>query len=279
MIRKLLTTCAVVTLLSSGLLVSGAHSEDATKPANATKTATTAPVAVPDGNLVSKIMGAAVYNSAADDAEKIGDVKDIVLTKDGKAQFIIIGVGGFLGIGEKNVAYDFSKAEWAEKNGSRWLVAKTTKEDLKAQPNFDTKAYDRVAAAPGVPAAAATDKTATAAIDKSTLSELPVDKISAQNLIGTTVYGADDAKVGEISDVVLTTDKKVDAIVVDVGGFLGIGEKSVAVGMEKLKFMTDNNGNRYLYTNLTKAQLEAQVAYDKGTYAQNRDQQRVIVNP
>ena len=276
MIRKLLTTTAVVTLLSSGLLVSGAHSEDATKPANATQnTAPTATVAVPDGSLVSKIMGAAVYNSAADNAEKIGDVNDIVLAKDGKAKFIIIGVGGFLGIGEKNVAYDFSKAEWVEKNGSRWLVAKTTKEDLQAQANFDTKAYDTVAAPSAAPAV--TDSTATAAIDKSALTEMPADKISAENLIGTTVYGADDAKVGEIGDIVLSTDKKVDAIVVDVGGFLGIGEKSVAVGMEQLKFMTDKNGNRYLYTNLTKAQLEAQAAYDKSTYAQNRDKQRIIL--
>ena len=276
MIRKLLTTTAVVTLLSSGLLVSGAHSEDATKPANATQnTAPTAAVAVPDGSLVSKIMGAAVYNSAADNAEKIGDVNDIVLAKDGKAKFIIIGVGGFLGIGEKNVAYDFSKAEWVEKNGSRWLVAKTTKEDLQAQANFDTKAYDTVAAPSAAPAV--TDSTATAAIDKSALTEMPADKISAENLIGTTVYGADDAKVGEIGDIVLSTDKKVDAIVVDVGGFLGIGEKSVAVGMEKLKFMIDKNGNRYLYTNLTKAQLEAQAAYDKSTYAQNRDKQRIIL--
>ena len=277
MIRKLLTTTAVVTLLSSGLLVSGAHSEDATKPANTTQNAAaTEPVMAPDGSLVSKIMGTAVYNSAADNAEKIGDVNDIVLAKDGKAKFIIIGVGGFLGIGEKNVAYDFSKAEWVEKNGSRWLVAKTTKEDLQAQANFDTKAYDTVATPTAAPAVA-TDNTATAAIDKSALTEMPADKISAENLIGTTVYGADDAKVGEIGDIVLSTDKKVDAIVVDVGGFLGIGEKSVAVGMEKLKFMIDKNGNRYLYTNLTKAQLEAQAAYDKSTYAQNRDKQRIIL--
>jgi hypothetical protein len=47
--------------------------------------------------------------------------------------------------------------------------------------------------------------------------------------------------------------------------------------MEKLKFMIDKNGNRYLYTNLTKAQLEAQAAYDKSTYAQNRDKQRIIL--
>ena len=34
----------------------------------------------------------------------------------------MIGVGGFLGIGEKNVAIDFAKLKWAQGNGDRWLV-------------------------------------------------------------------------------------------------------------------------------------------------------------
>jgi sporulation protein YlmC with PRC-barrel domain len=282
MISKLLATTALATLLSSGLWVSGAAAEDVTKPAAATTTAATAPAAVADGSLVTKIIGADVYDSAADDAAKIGDVKDIVLSKDGKAKYIIIGVGGFLGIGEKNVAYDFSKAEWVEKKGERWLVAKTSKEDLTAQPDFDLKAYDttasNAAASANEPAATTTDNTATAAIDKASLTELPVEKISTNDFVGTTVYGADDAKVGEIGDVVLSTDKKVDAVIVDVGGFLGMGEKQVAVGLEKLKFMADKDGNRYLYTNFTKDQLEAQTAYDKGTYAQNRDKQRIVIS-
>lgn len=287
MISKLLATSAIATLLSSGLWVSGAAAEDATKPATATTTAATAPAAVADGSLVTKIIGADVYDSAADNAEKIGDVKDIVLSKDGKAKYIIIGVGGFLGLGEKNVAYDFSKAEWVEKKGDRWLVAKTTKEDLQAQKDFDLKVYDTAAAsntndvaattANNEAAPATTDNTATAAIDKSSLTEMPVDKISTKDFIGTSVYGADDAKLGEIGDVVLGGDKKVDAVVVDVGGFLGMGEKPVAVGLEKLKFLSDKDGNRYLYTNFTKAQLEAQTAYDKGTYAQDRDKQRIVV--
>ncbi|WP_192177460.1 PRC-barrel domain-containing protein [Mesorhizobium amorphae] len=285
MIRKLLATTAMATLLTSGLWVTGAIAEDATKPASATQTA--APASVADGSLVTKIIGADVYDSAADNAQKIGDVKDIVLSKDGNAKYIIIGVGGFLGIGEKNVAYDFSKAEWVEKKGDRWLVAKTTKGDLEAQADFDLKAYDTASAtntndvaataANNEPAAATTDQTATAAIDKSSLTEMPMDKISTKDFIGTTVYGADDAKVGEIGDVVLGDDKKVDAVVVDVGGFLGMGEKEVAVGLEKLKFLSDKDGNRYLYTNFTKAQLEAQTAYDKGTYAQNRDKQRIVI--
>ncbi|RUU12212.1 PRC-barrel domain containing protein [Mesorhizobium sp. USDA-HM6] len=279
MIRKILATAATAALISTALCTAGAYAEDKTKPAS--QAAVVAPVT--DGSLVSKIMGAAVYDSTADDATKIGDVNDIVLDKDGKAKLIVIGVGGFLGVGEKNVAYDFSKIEWANKNGKRWLVAKTTKEELQAQPNFDTKAYDTANAQPAASTAtnqtapAKTDQTATASIDKSALTEMPSDKISAANLIGTNVYGADDAKVGEIGDVILTGDKKVDAVIMDVGGFLGIGEKKVAIGMENLKFMTDKNGKRYLYTNFTKDQLEAQTAYDKGTYAQNRDKQRIIV--
>jgi len=263
------------------------------------------PGARASGNLASNLVGETVYNGTSDDAEKIGDVKDIVLTKDGKAEALVIGVGGFLGIGTKNVAYDFAKAERAEKNGDRWLVVKTTKQELEALPDFNRKAFDPTpatvavtevpkAAAPTgaapapmdktaeAPAAAApdtktTDPTHTAAIDKSALTEMPVGDIRGDDLKGTTVYGANDARVGEIGDVVLTPDNKPDAVIVDVGGFLGIGEKEVAVGMDNLKFMTDKDGKKYLYTTFTKEQLEAQAAYDKGSYAEKRDQQRMIL--
>ncbi|RUW57714.1 PRC-barrel domain-containing protein [Mesorhizobium sp. M7A.F.Ca.US.008.03.1.1] len=269
------------------------------------------PVKRADGNLATNIIGEDVYNGTGDDAQNIGEVNDIVLTKEGKAESLVIGVGGFLGLGAKNVTYDFSKAQWAEKNGDRWLVAQTTKEELQAQPDFDRKAYDpapattasnepaatapaavpsdttapavapagKTAEAPAAttPDASAPDQTRTAAIDKSTLTEMPVGEIRADDLKGTTVYGANDATVGEIGDVVLAPDKKADAVIVDVGGFLGIGEKEVAVGMDNLKFMTDKDGNKYLYTTFTKEQLEAQTAYDKGSYAEKRDQQRMIV--
>ncbi len=70
---------------------------------------------------------------------------------------------------------------------------------------------------------------------------------------------------------------KVDAIVLDVGGFLGVGEKKVAVGMDNLSFMTDKDGNKYLYTTFTKEQLDAQPAYDDSTYAEKRDEQRLMM--
>ncbi|MET2831654.1 PRC-barrel domain-containing protein [Mesorhizobium shangrilense] len=282
-----------------------------TDAAQAPAAAPAEPVKRAEGNLATNIVGQKVYDSTSDDAQNIGSINDIVLAKDGKAESLVIGVGGFLGMGAKNVAFDFGKAEWAEKNGERWLVAQTTKEQLQAQPDFNRRAYDpapAVTASNGAtapapmnavpsdsspPAVAPADKTAqapaaatptmspdqmqTAAIDKSGLNEMPIGEIRGDDLKGTTVYGANDAKVGEIGDVVLTPDTKPDAVIVDVGGFLGIGEKEVAVSMDNLKFMTDKDGKKYLYTTFTKEQLEAQAAYDKSSYTQNRAKQRLIV--
>jgi sporulation protein YlmC with PRC-barrel domain len=268
------------------------------------------PVDMAQGMLASNVVGENVYNGTGNDAENIGSVNDLVLNKDGKAEQYVIGVGGFLGVGQKNVAFDYGKADWVEKNGDRWMVVEATKEQLQGLPDFDRKAYDpapattaagsetpaavtpttstaenkpaddaaasqaagQTAQAPAANDNAGTDATQTAAIDKSALTEVPADKISADNLMGTTVYGADDAKLGEIGDIVLSTDNRIDAVVIDVGGFLGIGEKPVAIGMDKLKFMADKDGNQYLYTNFTKEQLEAQAAYDKGSYAEKRDE-------
>lgn len=305
---------------------SGTTDTTAQAPAAPAEPAPAEPVKRADGNLATNIIGETVYNGTGDDAQNIGDVNDIVLAKDGKAESLIIGVGGFLEVGEKNVAYEFDKAKWAERDGDRWLVAETTREGLEALPEFDRRPYDpapattaatdaatpapvtttpavtpapaektaeapaatpdtaapapmdKTAEAPAAtPDASAPDQTQTAAIDKSALTEMPINEIRSEDLVGTTVYGANDVNVGEIGDVVLTGDKKVDAVIIDVGGFLGVGEKEVAVGMDNLKFMTDKDGNRYLYTNFTKEQLEAQVAYDKGTYTQKRDEQRMIM--
>src|SRR5688572_30471510 len=60
--------------------------------------------------------------------------------------------------------------------------------------------------------------------------------ILAKDLIGQTVYATDKAKIGTISDLILSKDAKaVDGFVIGVGGFLGIGEKSVALKLDRLR--------------------------------------------
>jgi sporulation protein YlmC with PRC-barrel domain len=66
--------------------------------------------------------------------------------------------------------------------------------------------------------------------------------ILAKDLIGQTVYAPDKAKIGSISDLILSKDAKtVEGFVIGVGGFLGIGEKTVALKMDRLQ-MTPNSG-------------------------------------
>ncbi|WP_274627555.1 PRC-barrel domain-containing protein [Arvimicrobium flavum] len=325
MIRNLLATTAVATLLATG-----AMAQESTQPApampaqNETMPADTmkAPAAVQpaSGHLATNLIGENVYNGTGDQAQNIGDVNDIVISNEGMVEAVVVGVGGFLGIGEKNVAVDYKQMNWAEQNGDRWLVMETTKEALESLPNFDRSAYepaapatatdtttpapaDQTATAPATPVAPAdqaaqapapadqtaqapapadqnateTDTMKTGAIDKSTLNPFDTSNVRAEDLIGTTVYGAEDANVGEIGDVVMTPDGKVDAIIIDVGGFLGVGEKEVAVGMDKLAFLTDKDGNKYLYTAFTKEQLDAAAAYDKSSWAEKRDEQRLMV--
>jgi sporulation protein YlmC with PRC-barrel domain len=57
----------------------------------------------------SKLAGVNVYNEAN---EKIGDINDVILDKSGKADKVILGVGGFLGMGEHYVAVPFDKLKW-----------------------------------------------------------------------------------------------------------------------------------------------------------------------
>jgi sporulation protein YlmC with PRC-barrel domain len=80
--------------------------------------------------------------------------------------------------------------------------------------------------------------------------------VLAKDIIGQTVYASDKAKIGSISDLILSKDgKTVDGFVIGVGGFLGIGEKSVALKMDRLKMAQDANGAMQLSMDVSKDEL------------------------
>ena len=71
---------------------------------------------------------------------KIGEIKDVLLSQDGKVTALITGVGGFLGMGEKDVAVLFDAVKHTVKDGKAYLTLDTTKDALKAAPGLK---YDR----------------------------------------------------------------------------------------------------------------------------------------
>src|SRR5690606_4881920 len=80
-----------------------------------------------DGWLATEIIGATLYTSAADDAETIGDVNDFVLDEGGSVAAVVVGVGGFLGIGQKNVAISWADLQLTnDSDGNPRLVSSVT---------------------------------------------------------------------------------------------------------------------------------------------------------
>jgi sporulation protein YlmC with PRC-barrel domain len=149
MIRNFLAATAVATMIAAGAFAQETAPQPA--PAAPADPATPAPmeqtaVAPAEGHLATNLVGEMVYNGTGDDAENIGDVNDLVIDKDGKVKSIVIGVGGFLGLGEKSVEMAYDKIEWAEREGDRWIVVAGSKEELDALPAFDRTPYDPVPA-------------------------------------------------------------------------------------------------------------------------------------
>jgi hypothetical protein len=94
-------------------------------------------------------------------------------------------------------------------------------------------------------------------------TQLQPGQIRATQMDGATVYDAQNQKVGDIKDVIIDRDGKVAAVVLDVGAFLGVGGKYVAVSMNDLKTTQDNNSNKPRFAvDMTKDQLKAAQAFD-----------------
>jgi hypothetical protein len=145
MLKKLLITTAVAGL-TMGPAVAAENGMSPANNAPKTNISTTTPVSGAkfvnsqrsDQFLASKFKGTDVVGT---DDQKIGDVSDILFDKDGKVEAYVISVGGFLGIGAKDVALAPNAfqviAGDKSKNESDKLRLSMTKDELKQAANFE----------------------------------------------------------------------------------------------------------------------------------------------
>jgi sporulation protein YlmC with PRC-barrel domain len=82
---------------------------------------------------------------------------------------------------------------------------------------------------------------------------------SAEELIGKNLVDAKGDTVGEIEDLLVTADNNVDKVLVSVGGFIGFGERRVALEIDKLSVTEDN----VFTADISKDQLEAMPEYEQ----------------
>ncbi|MBT3071471.1 PRC-barrel domain-containing protein [Rhodomicrobium sp. Az07] len=83
--------------------------------------------------LVANLWNKNVYNSAG---ESIGNLNDLVIDKDGRIAAVVVGVGGFLGLGEKNVAVDYGHLKKDGGITPDRVTINMSKQDLNNAPSF-----------------------------------------------------------------------------------------------------------------------------------------------
>jgi sporulation protein YlmC with PRC-barrel domain len=112
MIAKYVATALVGTALIGG----AAFAQDSTTSTSSSPSASSSTTTTVQQNLkgnwrASKLMGLDVYN---DSNEKLGDISEILLDKTGKVNAVVIGVGGFLGVGQHDIAVSMDKLKFVD---------------------------------------------------------------------------------------------------------------------------------------------------------------------
>lgn len=291
----------------------------------------------------SDVIGARIYaTEAAVDAdaysgvqegwEDIGEVNDIILGRDGTVDAVLVDIGGFLGMGERQVAVDMAALKFVQDDATDaddwFLVLQSDRGTLEGAPeyvmpgmepmaegdananvdanadsnldaNADAAATDTTTQGTATDEAVADSTTAegTEGVGNATTTEMPADgqvagdkgtevqtegaaatapamnsdgtmtlpegysevdraTLTAETLTGADVRGPNDASIAEVSDLVLTAEGQVTNVVLDVGGFLGIGARSVAIPMERLTVAQTEGGAVRIWVNMTKEELE-----------------------
>ena len=213
-------------------------------------------------------LGSGSFADADSGWEDAGEINDVILSLSGDTEAVLVDFGGFLGIGEKTVAVDMTRLVMvpdADSPQDYFIVFQGGKADLEAAPAYTVNG-------PAVtPATMGEGTMGTAPVQKAPMetaadpaADAPVDfaVMTAEDLVGKRVYGPDNKDLGEISAVALGADGKIAGAVVDVGGFLGIGEKSVALSADMLRLAPDADGDgSVLRVSATEEQLKALPAH------------------
>jgi len=195
---------------------------------------------------------------APDTWERVGEIGDIVISADGQPKSVVLDAGGFLGMSEKHVETSFEELTFvsdSDDEGEYFIVYTGDRSALE-----QTEAYDAAVlkergdmsysndmtqgmqtADTGTTATSDTaEMTAQVDTDKDMdkdgyLQTADRDALTADDLDGMTVYGSDGEDLGEISELLVADNGKINNVIIDVGGFLGMGEKPVSFAFDDLK--------------------------------------------
>jgi sporulation protein YlmC with PRC-barrel domain len=208
-----------------------------------------------------KLIGRSVQTAQND---MIGEIRSVYIGPDGKIDGLIVGVGGILGVGEREVRLAWSDLRPSD-NGEK-VVLNITKDELKTRPEY--KYNEKAPWTAGDPTRLARERAASERMSAernmvSTTSSGDFNvygETSGDAFIGTNVRNQSNEIVGKVEDVYIDDRGAIKTVVVSIGGFLGMGTKDVAVRWSDIGRSRDGK-SLVLTTNWTRESLTAMPEY------------------
>jgi sporulation protein YlmC with PRC-barrel domain len=210
----------------------------------------------------------------SEQGEHIGKIEDIVVHPAGASSYAVLSIGGWLGMGDKLFAMPWSvlrtvERDTAEKDSPSSLVLPLDKERLKAAPGFDQKHWPETANpdwAKDIEAFYAdglhqgSTKPVEASVHNAVIS------CRATELRGANVETPSGEKLGDIKEIGIDAHGRVSYAALSVGGFLGMGDRLVAVPWDTLKFSLagEKGDKRRISLASTKQELERAPQFKEG---------------
>jgi len=227
--------------------------------------------------LASDLIGTKVTSPQG---EKLGKIEDVVVYPGGEVAYAVLSFGGVLGLGDKLFAIPWNVLKPTGftmpkdgKDSEHTLVLPVEKEKLKNAPGFDKSHWPDVANpdwARDIDTYYSSYRS-TPKLEKSRAVESSAGKSETgfnwkySDLKGFDVRTPSGAKLGDIKEVAIDTEGQISYVVLSVGGFLGIGDKLVAVpwGAIKVSHEGEKGDKKKLTLATTKERLEQAPVFDK----------------
>lgn len=235
--------------------------------------------------------------------DNVGSVNDVVIDQEGEIRAVVLDIGGFLGIGAREVALSTDQIEFGydqQDPDQFYVITQVTAQELENAPEFDrdqlrqqreqqmgvtedehqqdaavgvdqqqdqVATQDQAAAQPGVqqdPQWRGDRQTMAAPqMQREGFQQAEAQEITADNLLGANVYDVNDENIGSVSDVVMGPEGQAEYAVIDIGGFLGLGTHTVAIGFDEMQILHDEGwADLRVYVDATQEELENMPEYE-----------------
>ena len=221
-----------------------------------------------------------VNRSDIENMDQIGQINEIILSNDGEVRALVIGVGGFLGMGEQDVAVTMDQITFASDSDAQsqmYVVLNTSADMLNDAPPYDRTAMNDGTQRGGQQGMAQDQQArqtqqgtqgqmgqqdqraglTAPQMQRDGFSQIDARDVSTEMLMGQSVYDTQDNDVGSIDDMRLDEDGAISHVIIDFGGFLGIGSSQAAIGYDELTILaTDGYSDVRIYVDATRDQIQ-----------------------